>query len=99
MLLLFCVEGERAGDPTVTDIRSLLYSDGNISFKLRHGFECTPLKIRKKTRSREPLVASTAAVPLYSGPIKINADKYSHLQELKEMIPSDYHLFYDSLPH
>ena len=31
--------------------------------------------------------------------IKIKQSKYKHLQELKAVMPSDYHPFYDSLPH
>jgi hypothetical protein len=35
--------------------------------------------------------------PLYDGPRKIKKEKYQHLQSLKEVIPADYHSFYDGL--
>ncbi|KAG8333225.1 hypothetical protein J6590_005982 [Homalodisca vitripennis] len=36
---------------------------------------------------------------LYSARLKIPRSKFNHLQELKMILPSDYHAFYDNLPH
>ena len=43
----------------------------------------------------------TAGEPtqLYNSRRKIASSKYTHFQELKSVIPSDYHSFYDALPH
>ncbi len=86
--------GQKAGDATVTDIRGLLYDKGTVSYKLRHGHEWS-LLARCPTRRQ----SSVAVEPLYSMPLQITGDKYKHLQDLKAMIPGQYHEFYDSLSH
>ncbi|KAL4721246.1 hypothetical protein ACJJTC_011701 [Scirpophaga incertulas] len=41
----------------------------------------------------------SAQTKLYQSRISISQIKWSHLQELKRVIPSDCHSFYDGLPH
>lgn len=36
---------------------------------------------------------------LYTEPIPIESSKYTHLKELKQLIPQDYRQFYDTLLH
>jgi hypothetical protein len=36
---------------------------------------------------------------LHASSLPIKATKYKHLQELKSVIPRDYHHFFDGLPH
>ena len=43
---------------------------------------------------------TVSAIPhLYDTPLKIGSQEYEHLQQLKRVIPSDFHGFYDHLPH
>jgi hypothetical protein len=81
----------------VTDIRGLLYDSGTISYKLRHGHEWIRLITRCPTRAISHLPLQIAPAHLYTS--KISADKYAHTQDLKAMIPVEYHNFYDSIPH
>lgn len=87
--------GSKAGDPTVTDIRCLRYNhSGMIDYKLSFDDEWKILP-RRISKSKED-----ASIPqLYSSCIKIKAEKFTHLQQLKKVIPQDFHAFYDSLPH
>ncbi|KAH9632624.1 hypothetical protein HF086_004742 [Spodoptera exigua] len=84
----------KTGDPTVTDIRGLLYFNGNVQYKLRHTEEWITLPQRRTTTAstREPM-------RLYDGPLKIDSTKFCHLQSLKQYMHRDYHLFYDNLNH
>jgi len=87
--------GSRVGDPTVTNLRVLRYSpDGTIQYKLGFGdhFKDFPRK------SKGPNDVEDVS-QLHLNRIPIKASKFKHLQELKSVIPSDYHAFYDSLPH
>lgn len=56
-----------------------------------------PNKTRKCNRVNENGLENIPS--LYSEPLKISVDKFNHLQDLKRLIPSDYHSFYDLLPH
>ena len=87
----------RVGGSAVTDIRALRYIDGSIYFKLRHGDEWTIRPVRCPTRSMG--VAAIVLRPLYESALKMSADKYKHLQDLKASISFEYHSFYDNLPH
>ncbi|CAH0731003.1 unnamed protein product, partial [Brenthis ino] len=83
-----------ANDPVVTDIRALLYEpEGLIKYKLRYDDDYVLLPKRPKPRSNLP------KPKLYQSRIPISQIKYNHLQELKRVIPSDCHSYYDSLPH
>ena len=84
--------GRKVGDPQVTDLRGLVYlPSGQIQFKLRHSDQWRYLPVRNALGKR------TTPQKLYKKPLKINADKLKHLQELKDCIPAEYHSFYDSL--
>ena len=86
--------GKRAGDPVVTDIRALRYeTTGKVLFKLCHCNDWTVLPCRRN------ITAFCQPKMLHNLALKISADKYNHLQDLKAVIPSEHHAFYDSLLH
>ena len=90
--------GRKQGDPVVTDLRALKYnSDGSIDFKLdfRHEWSRLPQRQNRWTGAG-PQYQPTK---LYSEKLPIDGTKYQHLQQMKPMIPADYHNFYDTLPH
>jgi hypothetical protein len=85
--------GKKSGDPTVADVRGLLYEpSGDVRYKLQHNHAWTILPCRRRDLHCLPKA-------LYNSRLKIKTDKYSHLQDLKSVIPLQYHRFYDSLPH
>ena len=88
--------GTKAGEATVNEIRGLTYDNGEILYKLRQSDAWIVLQKRIAPRRG---VVHVFPVPLYSEPIKISKDKFNHLQELKSLLPPDYHGFYDVLPH
>lgn len=83
--------GKKAGDPTVTDIRVLLYKNGDTMYKLRHTENWTLLPQRRKSDLYESPKA------LYAEPRKIEKSKFENLQALKPFMHRDYHYFYDNL--
>lgn len=89
--------GRKAGDPRVNDVRAYRYnSNGTIDFKLRHVADWKALPSRyNKVKATE-----LQELPrLYSAPLKIKKEKFDHLMSLKNILPKDYHHFYDQLPH
>lgn len=106
--------GVGVGQPKVTDIRCLLFTeDAKMYYKLNYEDDykllpvCEP-KESKTRRSRRKETTTACDDPysigqfdfpqLYTSRRKIPRSKYNHLQELKQTMPSDYHSFYDSLP-
>lgn len=89
--------GYKKGDPLVTDIRCLKYNpSGIIEYKIDYSDEWMVMEKRKKN----DISQSEKDVPnLYKEPLKIEIKKFENLQALKSVIPQDYHLFYDQLPH
>lgn len=86
--------GFKKGDPVVTDIRALQYRpEGEIHYKLFHN-DLKLLPKRPQGGFTEEMIK-----PLYTGRLKIRSSKYKHLQELKSVITSHFHKFYDELPH
>lgn len=86
--------GRVANDPVVTNISILLYEpEGLIKYKLNYDDEYALLPRRPKARSVLP------KPKLYQSRLPISQIKWTHLQELKHVIPSDCHSFYDGLPH
>lgn len=88
--------GHLPGDAKVSDIRCLAYRiNGDIQFKIKYYDEWANLPGRKKN------ICNSNQIPgqLYSAPLKINLDKFNHLQELKKYLPNDFRLFYDTLSH
>ena len=88
--------GNRVGDPVVTDIRAILYHDGVIQVKLDFSDEFSDLPRNAKANGTIPEEVIKA---LYDCEIKLKPSKYQHLQQLKDVVPSEYHQFYDTLPH
>lgn len=83
--------GRKPGDPTVTDIKCLLYDKGSIKYKLDYNDEFKDLPIRQKN------CKYSIPTQLHLERIPIKKQKWEHLQQLKEMIPSDCRSFYDIL--
>lgn len=85
--------GKVKDDPVVTDIRALKYSvEGIIFFKLSFDDEWKALPQRPKS-----ITGLTVWPKLYKEPRKIKKEKYTHLKELKKIIPIEYHHFYDNI--
>ncbi|CAH2986745.1 unnamed protein product [Chilo suppressalis] len=87
--------GRSSGDNCVVDLRVLKYNaNGTIEFKKHFDEEFRPLP--RRPRNISTLISE---VPfLYSSRLPILESKYLHLQQLKTVIPSDCHHFYDNLP-
>lgn len=87
--------GNTTRDPKVTDIRCLAYRiDGFIDFKINYEDNWQQLPRRTKKQQENLIIPQ-----LYHEPLKIKADKFNHLQELKKFIPEDFRQFYESLLH
>lgn len=77
----------------VVDIRSLKYlPNGQILYKIRYNddYEDLPIKNPLPNRNHTPK-------PLFNEKLKINKNKWQNLQELKKVLPTDTHLFYDNI--
>lgn len=87
--------GRKAGDPTVTDLRAILYNqEDTIKVKLHFHLDWFALPQRQKRFNPD-----VSYLALHNNMIPITASKYQHLQELKQVLPSECHNFYDTLPH
>lgn len=87
--------GRNTGDPTVIDISALRYlPSGKIETKLDFDQQFEDLPRRPR-----PIDKSTVPKHMYSHRLPIPLRKWQHLQELKAVIPKDFHSFYDNLPH
>ncbi|XP_071147129.1 uncharacterized protein [Mytilus edulis] len=89
--------GSKVGDNVVTDIRALMYlPEGEIKYKLAMSGDYLELPRRAKISAP----GDTDQVGnLHDSALCIKASKYKHLQELKSVVPRDFHAFYDNLPH
>lgn len=88
--------GSKVNDPTVTDLRSIKYTpNGEIEYKLNFGSDYAPLP----QRHTKFTVVPGNYPQLYQTQIKISAQKYNHLQQLKSVLNEDCHAFYDNLVH
>lgn len=90
--------GSKPGDPTVTNLRALQYLPNfQINYKIEFSKEWKLLEKRmirnKNTNYSERIEA------LYKKQLLIKKSKYDHLMQLKEVIPFDHHIFYDTLPY
>lgn len=85
--------GKKSGDPTVADVRGLLYKDGEVFYKICHSHGYQPLPQRRNIQNQAELKS------LYSQLPKIEKSKFDSLQDLKPYMHRDYHSFYDSLNH
>jgi hypothetical protein len=71
--------------------------DNTISFKTDFADDYMPLpKPRRATISSQ---SPAAATTMYMESVPIKTEKFVHLQQLKKVILSDHHNFYDSLKH
>lgn len=88
--------GRSKGDPVVVDIHWLQYDseEKNIKYKLNFDDELKPLPRRPAKVNKEMQPSR-----LFKERIPLAESKWKHLQELKTVIPIDYHQFYDSLPY
>ncbi|KAK7598085.1 hypothetical protein V9T40_006320 [Parthenolecanium corni] len=86
---------KKVDDPTVVDIRQLLYKpNGEIQFELNYD------DFESFLRSTKNNTEITRNIPqLYKSKIPISLTKFNQLQDLKSVIASDHHNFYNSLPH
>lgn len=85
--------GRTKNEPTVSSLRSLLYlPSGDVKFKINFDEEYVmlPTPIQQHCAHIEPM-------PLHSGQLAIHPNKWKHLQTLKDVIPPEYHYFYDNL--
>lgn len=91
--------GKLSGAPVVNDIKALKYTNIGVSFKLNHSdesWQTLPIRINLDNIK----ATSVSTLPkLYKNRLKIKAEKYRHLQQLKLCMEADYHNFYDNLPH
>lgn len=86
--------GKKTGDPVVTNLRALMYDpSGVISYKLDFDDDWKELPTRPKP------VTVTEFPALFNDKLKMKKRKWNDLQELKSVLPSDCHLFYDNLPY
>lgn len=87
--------GSEVGDPTVFDLRAITYKPtGIVSYKLNHkdnNWQELPRKPR--------LNAQKEYGPLLLGRLPIGERKWKDLQDLKSVLPSECHSFYNDLPH
>lgn len=88
--------GRKTNDPTVTDLRVLRYDpkEKKIFFKLHFDDDFQELPVRAKYSMQD-----VTYPPLHSERIKIKEQKWKHLQELRLVLSSDCHAFYNNLPH
>lgn len=87
--------GRKKHDPVVLDIKAILYKpSGVINVKLDFNKDWIELPVRPK-KIEHPI-----NYPLmFIERCKISKSKWDHLQELKSVLPSDTHSFYDNLPY
>lgn len=84
----------KKGDPVVTDVHYLQYlRTGEIFYKLAFNDlpKLLPWRLKPVDKTAEP-------TQLFKEQLKIPYTRWKHLQDLKTVIPSDYHNFYDQLP-
>lgn len=88
--------GQGKGDPCITDVKQYrCNADGDIHYKLSHNFDDNFQLLPKRRKSSNNLSPD----PLYKAQIPITLKKYNDLQIIKKVLHSDYHQFYDKLPH
>lgn len=87
--------GRKKGDPCVVDVHCFRYtSNGKIQYKLSFSEDFRDLPRRPNKVAKDLLPSQ-----LFKSRIPIQYTKWKHLQDLKCVIPQDFHYFYDSLPY
>lgn len=85
--------GRFKNDPKVSNLRSLIYlPSGEIMYKVDFDGEYIVLPTRIK-----PYVENMQPERLHGTRLPIQRSKWKHLQQLKSVIPREYHYFYDNL--
>lgn len=85
--------GTKPGDPQVNDVRSFIYyPEGIVKYKLNHNGCETDLP-------RRTVIKDYSITSLYKSRQKIKEEKYSHLQQLKQVLDRQFWNYYDELPH
>ncbi|CAG9763604.1 unnamed protein product [Ceutorhynchus assimilis] len=87
--------GRKPDDPTVTNIRALKYERGEIHYKLDFNENFLPLPQRPK-RSIKKIDEFPR---LFTGKLPITKQKFTHLQQIKTKLNSNFWSFYDNLLH
>lgn len=88
--------GKSVGEDTVHDLRMLHYDpNGTISFKVDFDNDLKPLP----RKPQKPALSYQKLKPLYHEELKISVKRYNDLQDLKIVLPSKAHAFYDNLKH
>lgn len=88
--------GVKKLDATVTQLRSIIYLPSG-SVKYKTDFDS---QYRDLPRIIQPYSSQHSSTEkLHSSRLKITKSKYKHLQELKSVIPTEYHDFYNNLPY
>ena len=77
--------------PTVSEIPPGWF--GELQYQL-HWPVATPPQRRRKNKADDNTITK-----IYRAPMRITSTKWQHLQQLKKILPQDYHHFYDALPH
>lgn len=90
--------GRASGSSVVTDLKALKYCKDGVFYKLRQpdNWEILPIRLNINTVTT---VNFANLPPLHKTRLKIKAEKFQHLQQLKQSIEKDYHTFFDNLPH
>ncbi|CAH1102890.1 unnamed protein product [Psylliodes chrysocephalus] len=81
-------------DPTVNNLRELHYSsEGTIGYKTDFSDQIRALPQRSKEINDSKYVVEG----LFQDQLKISAQKFAHLQDIKSTLAPEFHGFYDSL--
>lgn len=97
--------GKLPTDPKLIDLKCLKYNgnkDESIQFKTdfkSETYEVLQVRPRRKTSLSEKVDYNMEFPKLYKDRLKIKRSKFNHLQEMKCVLPVDYHSFYDNVPH
>ena len=88
--------GSSAGDTQIVDLRCLQYLPNcSVSYKINYTDQWRPLSQRRRKNKAD----DNTITKVYKPPMCITSTKWQHLQQLKKVLPKDYHHFYDALPH
>ncbi|KAG4067983.1 hypothetical protein HA402_010669, partial [Bradysia odoriphaga] len=90
------ISRSKAHDPTVNQLRAMIYlPNGRVMYKIdfNEEYRDLPRKILPYNYSlHEP-------DKLHTDCLKITKTKYNHLQQLKTVIPAEYHSYYDNIKY
>ena len=88
--------GKKTGDPTVHDLRALMYkSNGEVQYKLSFSKETAWQNLPHRVQ----VLKEVKWLPMFDAALPIKARKYKDLQSMKHIIPAECHPFFDLLPY